>query len=290
VRLHPKIKGVDGTASAEVPLVSFNEDAFESYGKKQGFNAPTSESVAFRYGAALNGLLDRVSSRNRLRVGVGDATVVFWADTSGVGEEAATAAEDDRSSGRTRENFRLWRDKDALAVGEHWKAKLKEAVSESVFFITMVTPSAGNSPFCRFEFESFVERERALGRDDLVFPILYITVPELEDERKETDPVVSIIAERQYVDWRSIRHGDVNSTAVKRTVEEFCKDIAKKLRQPWISLEERGAIDAENRAKDERRRQEAAAKRRAEEEERRESVEARRRAEEEEREIRPRAV
>ncbi len=91
VRLHPKIKGVDGTASAEVPLVSFNEDAFESYGKKQGFNAPTSEEAAFRYGAALNRLLDRGLSSNRIRVA--EATVAFWADASGVGEAAARAAE-----------------------------------------------------------------------------------------------------------------------------------------------------------------------------------------------------
>ncbi len=35
--------------------------------------------------------------------------------------------------GRTDKNFKLWRDKDALAAGEHWKEKLKEAVSEFVF-------------------------------------------------------------------------------------------------------------------------------------------------------------
>lgn len=91
VRLHPKIKGVDGTAAAEVPLVSFNEDAFESYGQVQGANAPTSEAAAFRYGAALNRLLDRGISRNRIKIG--DATVAFWADAS-AGEVAAEAAED----------------------------------------------------------------------------------------------------------------------------------------------------------------------------------------------------
>lgn len=95
VRLHPKIKGVSGTASAEVPLVSFNEPAFESYGKEQGYNAPTSEDAAGRYTAALTALLDRNSSRNRLVRGIGDATVVFWADTSETVDEAgARAAED----------------------------------------------------------------------------------------------------------------------------------------------------------------------------------------------------
>lgn len=95
VRLHPKIKGVSGTASPEVPLVSFNEPAFESYGKEQGYNAPTSEEAAGRYTSALTALLDRNSSRNRLARGIGDATVVFWADTSAtVDEDAARAAED----------------------------------------------------------------------------------------------------------------------------------------------------------------------------------------------------
>lgn len=95
VRLHPKIKGIDGTASAEVPLVSFNVEAFESYGKEQGYNAPTSAAAAFRYGAALNALLSR-SGRNRLRIG--DATVAFWADASAYdaarAEELARQAED----------------------------------------------------------------------------------------------------------------------------------------------------------------------------------------------------
>jgi len=90
-RLHPTIKGVDGAQTAGAALVSFNLDAFSSYGKEQGANAPTSEAAAFRYGAALNRLLDR-AGRNRIRIG--DATVAFWGDASGVGEDAAKAAED----------------------------------------------------------------------------------------------------------------------------------------------------------------------------------------------------
>lgn len=92
-RLHPTIKGVDGAQSSGAALVSFNLDAFKSYGKEQGANAPTSEAAAFRYGAALNRMLDR-ASRNRVQRPIGDATVVFWADASKVGEVAAEAAED----------------------------------------------------------------------------------------------------------------------------------------------------------------------------------------------------
>jgi TIR domain len=181
--------------------------------------------------------------------------------------------------GRTNENFKLWRDKDALAAGEHWKEKLKEAVSESVFFIQMVTPSAVNSHFCRFEFESFIEREKELGRNDLVFPILYVSVPELDAKPAITDPVISILKDRQREDWRPIRHYDVNSREVKQTVEQFCATISRKLRLPWISLEERQAIEEQRRVEEEERCR-IEENRRVQEEHRRQ-VEAKKQAEEE---------
>ena len=88
-RLHPAIKGVDGAQTAGARLVSFNKDAFESYGRTQGANAPTGQAAAACYGAALSRLLDR-SSRNRIRIG--DATVAFWADASAARDEPAAAA------------------------------------------------------------------------------------------------------------------------------------------------------------------------------------------------------
>jgi CRISPR-associated protein Csd1 len=76
-RLHePKVKGVRGTQSAGALLVSFNDPAYESYGKSQSFNAPVGSAAAFKYANALNFLLDR----DDRRVLLGDATVVFWAE------------------------------------------------------------------------------------------------------------------------------------------------------------------------------------------------------------------
>jgi CRISPR-associated protein Csd1 len=74
-KLHPGIKGVDNTATAEAALVSFNRSAFESYGKEQNLNAPACKYSAFNYTTALNYLLQR---DNRQRVKIGDAITVFW--------------------------------------------------------------------------------------------------------------------------------------------------------------------------------------------------------------------
>lgn len=76
-RLHPAIKGVWNAQTSGSNIVSFNLDAFNSYGKTQGANAPVGKRAAFSYTTALNELL-RKNSPQRLQVG--DASVVFWAD------------------------------------------------------------------------------------------------------------------------------------------------------------------------------------------------------------------
>ena len=84
-RLHPSIKGVRGAQSSGASIVSFNLDAFTSYGKEQGENAPVSEQAAFAYTTSLNHLL-RPGSRNRVQIA--DASTVFWAESPAPAEEA----------------------------------------------------------------------------------------------------------------------------------------------------------------------------------------------------------
>lgn len=81
----PKLKGVDGAQSSGAALVSFNCDAFTSYGKDQSYNAPVSKQAAFRYCTALNGILSGTRS-NKHRFSIGDTTVVFWTDKPTVAE------------------------------------------------------------------------------------------------------------------------------------------------------------------------------------------------------------
>ncbi|OCW58398.1 type I-C CRISPR-associated protein Cas8c/Csd1 [Hoeflea olei] len=85
-RLHPSIKGVRDAQSSGAALVSFNLDAFTSYGHDQGDNAPVSEAAAFAYTTALNRFLEHESGH---RIQIGDASTVFWAEAA----NTATAAE-----------------------------------------------------------------------------------------------------------------------------------------------------------------------------------------------------
>ena len=75
--LHTSIKGVYGAQSSGANIVSFNLDAFQSYGKQQGMNAPVGMAAEFAYTTALNTLLGKDSKQ---RMQIGDASTVFWSE------------------------------------------------------------------------------------------------------------------------------------------------------------------------------------------------------------------
>lgn len=124
-RLHPSIKGVWGAQSSGASLISFNLDAFTSYGHEQGDNAPVSEAAAFAYTTALN----RYLADPNHRIQIGDASTIFWADCAdqaaaekadkwvAVMVGARTHAGDDEAieEGKIRDKLLLMRDGKPLA-------------------------------------------------------------------------------------------------------------------------------------------------------------------------------
>jgi CRISPR-associated protein Csd1 len=76
-RLHTAIKGVWGAQSSGANLVSFNLDAFCSFGREQGANAPVGKTAADAYTKALNHMLGKDSKQ---RMQVGDASTIFWSE------------------------------------------------------------------------------------------------------------------------------------------------------------------------------------------------------------------
>ena len=138
--------------------------------------------------------------------------------------------------GRTHEDFRIWQDKSAISLGTLWEKQITQGINQSVFFIPIITPRVLRSHHCGFEFRAFLQREAELGRDDLVFPILYISVPELRDERLwRQDPVLAIVGTRQYLDWQSMRHREARSFEVQEKLEWYCRGITNALHKTWIA-------------------------------------------------------
>jgi hypothetical protein len=151
--------------------------------------------------------------------------------------------------GRSRHYFRLWQDKEAIAPGKLWEGEITAAIEQAVFFIPIVTPTAVKSKFCKHEFDAFLVREHALGRNDLVFPLYYIRVPAFENEAEwRSDPVLSIIGLRQWTDWRDLRLLDRQDTRVREAIAQFCAKVADTLQRRVASPEERKQVEADRLA------------------------------------------
>jgi len=43
--------------------------------------------------------------------------------------------------------FRLWQDKEAIALGSLWESEIKAAVTQSVFFIPIIAPTVVRSAY-----------------------------------------------------------------------------------------------------------------------------------------------
>lgn len=105
-RLHPVVKGVWDAQTSGANIVSFNLDAFKSFGKEQGANAPVGKHAAFGYTTALNHLLARDSKQ---RIQVGDASTVFWADRDSGLEDHFSEIFDDPPKDDPNRNVRVMR-------------------------------------------------------------------------------------------------------------------------------------------------------------------------------------
>lgn len=82
-RVHTPTKGIKNAQPAGARIVSFGDDSFFSYGKKDNYNAPISKSAMFKYTTVLNYLLR--NPKNHMFIG--EDTVVFWAEKKGIYED-----------------------------------------------------------------------------------------------------------------------------------------------------------------------------------------------------------
>ena len=140
-RLHPAIKGVLGGQTSGGSIISFNKEAFTSFGKEQGANAPVSEQSAFAYTTTLNYLLRRENNHCLI---IGDTSTVFWAEAAD--SASAQAAEDffadSASPGDDEESAKVFAVLEQVAKGRPLQEVAPELSPDTRFYILGLAPNA----------------------------------------------------------------------------------------------------------------------------------------------------
>lgn len=134
-RIHRGIKGVPGAQSSGAALVSFNASAFESYGKKQSYNAPVGKYAEFAYTTALNYLL----SNREYSIQVGDSMVVYWAESGETSYQDFFTACTDSPTDNQEELKSLF---ERIKLGKPINFKGDELNLEQRFYVLSLAPNA----------------------------------------------------------------------------------------------------------------------------------------------------
>lgn len=124
------------------------------------------------------------------------------------------------------EEFPIFQDRNDILWGQNWQERIEESLDAATFLIPILTPSFLKSAFCRKEVERFLEREKQLGRQDLILPVYYVSCPLLDDPAKRAkDPLAEILAARQYTDWREFRFDPLTSPQVGKTLAALAAQV-----------------------------------------------------------------
>jgi len=126
--------------------------------------------------------------------------------------------------------FTIFQDVDGIELGQQWRERLEDALSEAKFLLPVVTPLFFTSENCREELGRFMEYERSSGRDDLILPIYFVTTPALEKaDQLAADPLAQEISKRQRRDWRAAAELPPDDPKLLHEVKSLAEQVARVL-------------------------------------------------------------
>jgi hypothetical protein len=143
--------------------------------------------------------------------------------------------------------LQLFTDRNGIAWGNKWRATIDSVLTETTFFIAVVTPRYIASRECRHELLLFRQNAQARGVSELLFPILYADVDGFVENSE--DEVKATIAQAQYVSFTELRLADEQSSKYRTAINSLAKrliDIANMIAtKEATEPSEVGVIDAD---------------------------------------------
>jgi hypothetical protein len=159
----------------------------------------------------------------------------FWsyvqADDDGDDGRILSLSEDLRAQYRmqTAEDLELFVDRESIEWGAEWAQRIDDAIAGTTFFIPIITPSYFKSPACRQELLKFTRDATRLGLEQLLMPVYWVSVPELESGAEDSnDEAIRAVAKYQWQDLREERLEDRNSADYRKAVSKLAEEIAKR--------------------------------------------------------------
>ncbi len=123
---------------------------------------------------------------------------------------------------QTGQEFVIFQDRNDIGWGQNWRRRIDETLDAVTLLLVIITPSLFQSPACRDEIGKFLDRERDLGRPDLILPVYYIGAREMDEPGlRSSDEMAQALFSRQYADWREMRFEPFTAPSVRRAIAQL---------------------------------------------------------------------
>jgi hypothetical protein len=126
----------------------------------------------------------------------------------------------------TGESLELFVDRDSLEWGAAWEERLERALVGATFFIPIITPRYFQSQACRKELLKFRAEAHRSGLEQLLLPVYWVAVRELDADGTPTDDAIALVAARQWEDLRGVRLVDESSAEYRTAVNRLATRLA----------------------------------------------------------------
>jgi F-box protein 11 len=133
-------------------------------------------------------------------------------------------------SARTGVDFPILADRDGTAWADQWRRRVEEALDADTMLLVVVTGGLFGSVACGDEITRFREREKALGREDLIVAVYYAPAPAMTGRipRRGGD-MAAFLRSRRLADWQGLRSAPVTSRAARAAISQLADRMAKVL-------------------------------------------------------------
>jgi len=129
-------------------------------------------------------------------------------------------------SARTRVDFSILADRADAAWADHWRHRVEETLDADTMLLVIVTPDLFGSAACREEIARFREREKKLGRDDLIVAVYYASTPAMDNRiPRRGDEMARLLRSRRYADWRTLRFEPMTSPAAVDAIGQLANAL-----------------------------------------------------------------
>jgi hypothetical protein len=133
-------------------------------------------------------------------------------------------------------DFTIFYEGTDVKFGQHISERISQSLSTAMVLVPMLTPSFFKDKTCRSTLEQFQERERELGRNDLVLAVHYASVRDLDNSQTSDDPLIKYLGPRKVLDWRQFRGQDFTDSQVCQAIEELAGRINEILEDLQIAI------------------------------------------------------